>query len=75
MKDRHAQGEGQDVRPFDDQGFGPVGAGHQLAPEDRVRPGAAVDTRPSSDPSVGPPRDMEAGRCPSLVGRRFHDRG
>ena len=61
---RHAQGEEQDVASLDDQRLGAVGAGHQLAPEDRVGPGLAVRLAAASDPPVGPPGDVQARRRP-----------
>ena len=56
------EGEGQDVGPLDDQRLGPVGPGHQLAPEDRVGPGPPIGPGPPGDPAVGPPGDVQAGR-------------
>ncbi len=70
-KEPHAQDKEQHVAPLDDQGLGPVGACHELAPEDRVGPGMAIRFGSRPLPAVGAPGDMEArGRTRLAIGTR-----
>ena len=57
-----AQGEEEDVAGLDDQRLGAVGAGLQLAPEDRVGPGLAIGPGGGRHAAMRPAGDVQPGR-------------